>query len=462
MDVLLINPPWVKENFKNIWRKVASCMPPLGIAYIAACLEREGVDVEISDLQAERVSVAETRSRIAQYKQPAWIGITATTPLIYNALEIAEICKNLFPDSKVVFGGVHPTVMCEEVLSNENVDYVVRGEGEETFSQLVKGASKEKISGLSYKVSGEIIHNESRPVIENLDSLPFPAYHLLPMARYYPALGAYKRLPAISMLTTRGCPGKCTFCYGAMFGRKIRAMSPRRIVDNILLLKQDYGIREISFYDDTFTTFKKKVRKLCQIIINEKIDLTWSCFSRVDCVDLETLRMMKSAGCHQIMYGIESADEAILKNINKKTNLGRVKEAIALTKKAKIDVRAAFMLGSPGETLQTMRATMRFAIDLEPDLVVFNITTPYPGTQMFQWAKAMGYLKTFDWTKYDLATPVMELPTVDAKQVEHCYRIAHRHFYLRFPYLVNRLTQMRSVTDLMMNLKSFMALVGNR
>jgi anaerobic magnesium-protoporphyrin IX monomethyl ester cyclase len=448
--VILINPPWIKKE-ENIWKKISSCMPPLGLASLASFLERNNVEVTIIDAQAEQMALADIIQRIGRYN-PLFIGITATTSIIDNGLEIARLCKEAFPESKVIMGGVHPMVMTEEVLDNLSVDFIVRGEGELALLDLVKGRDLKSIGGVSYKLEGKIYHNDDRPVIDNLDSLPFPAYHLLPMRKYYPALGAYKRLPAISMVTTRGCPGRCTFCYGGMLGKHIRHRSAQNIIEEIKLLKADYGIKEICFYDDTFTVFKDNVKQFCRLLIQDKINISWSCFSRVDFIDEETLKEMKEAGCHQIMYGIESADEGILKNINKRFSLEQANRIMALTKKVKIDVRAAFMFGSPGETEETMQRTINYAIKSDPDLVVFNITTPYPGTEMFKWAKDKGYLRTLNWEKYDLATAVMELPTVDSRTVEKYYKNAYKKFYLRPAYIIKRILRMKSLVDLMVNL----------
>jgi radical SAM superfamily enzyme YgiQ (UPF0313 family) len=458
MNVLLINPSWIRSD-ENLWKKVGSCVPSIGLAYIAAVLEHEDIKVEILDCNAEKNSLKKLPEKLSQYNNQEFIGITATTSIVENAIKTAEICKKKIPKSKIVMGGVHPTVLPNEVLSNKYVDFVVRGEGEYTMLELVKGKKLKEILGLSYKQNGEIIHNSFRPLIKDLDKILFPAYHLLPMDKYFPAVGSYKRLPAMSTLATRGCPGRCTFCY-RMFGNKARTRSARNIINEIKLLINNYGIKEICFYDDVFTLFKKNVKEFCSIIIDEKIDITWSCFSRVDFVDEEMLSVMKKAGCHQIMYGIESGDEQILNGINKKTPFEKIEKAIFLTKKVGIDTRGAFMLGNPGETEETMKKTIDFAIKLDLDLSIFNITTPYPGTEMYYWAKENGYLNTEDWSKYDLSYIVMDLPTVDHITLKRYYKLAYRRFYLRPRYWIKRLLKIRTLTDLKADLKSFLSLIG--
>ena len=356
-------------------------------------------------------------------------------------------------------GGAHPTIMPEEVLRNEFVDYVVRGEGEKTFTELVLGKEDVSIKGLSYKDNGRIINNPTREPIDDIDSIPFPAYHLFPMKKYIPSLGNYKRLPAASLITTRGCPGRCTFCY-RFFGKKIKTRSARNIADEMKLLKRNHGIREITFYDDTFTVYKENVKELCRILIEEKINITWSCMSRMDCVNKEVLELMKKAGCHQIGYGIESADEDILKRMQKFIPSQKVREVVDVTKKTGIDVRGMFMFGSPGETPQTLEKTLRFALELNLDIALFNITTPYPGTAMFKWAKDTGVLKTEDWSLYHAAYPVMNLAGLDTETLMSYYKKAYRRFYMRPSYLLRRFLKIRSREELKASASTFLKLTG--
>jgi radical SAM superfamily enzyme YgiQ (UPF0313 family) len=354
-------------------------------------------------------------------------------------------------------GGVHPTIMPEEVLKNQVFDYAIRGEGEKSFLALIQGEDKRKIGGLSFKDGNNFVHNPEGEHIKDLDTLPFPAYHLLPVEKYRPALGSYKKLPAISFISTRGCPGKCTFCLGSYMGGRVRMHSIKYIIDEIKMLQKNYGIREIHFYDDTFTTYRKKIQEFCTSLIQEKMNLSWVCFARVDFVDEKTLKLMKQAGCHQIMFGIESGNGEILKNINKMTSLDKASEAVKLTKKAGIECRAAFMLGNPGETEETIKQTMDFAKYLDPDIALYNIATPYPGTEMFKWADKNGYLITKDWSKYDLSSPVMNLPTISSEKIIEFYQKAHKDFYNRPKYLLKRLLKIRTINDVNMAFRGAMA-----
>ena len=460
MKVLLIDPPWIIENKENLWSKLGSCLPSLGLAYIAAVVEKAGHDVKILDCTAERISVDMVRERLRRFDFFDYIGLTATTSLIVNALKIAAIVRDLFPNAKIVFGGVHPSIMPDEVLSDSNVDFVIRDEGEITFKELIEGKDISEISGLSYKdEEGNICHNPERALIKNLDEIPPPAYHLLPMTKYYPAVGNYKRIPAMSIFATRGCPGRCTFCHRSFRG-VVRPRSARNIVDEIKILQKNYGIKEINFYDDTFTLFKRVVKEFCEIVLNENIDITWSCFTRVDYVDYDTLKIMKKAGCHLILFGVESADEEILKTIKKNISLEQVKKVVRMSRKIGIETRASFMLGNPGETVETMKKTIKFAIKLDPDEVQFNITTIYPGTEMYDWAKENGYLTATDWSKYNVSDVVMNLPTVTPDQLQEYYAKAHKEFYLRPKIILRRLLKIRSMTQLKQEIDGARVVIG--
>lgn len=455
--VLLINPPWVLGEDKNLWKGVASCWPSLGLAYIAAVLEKFGHTVFYLDCSAEHYTVGETEDVLKKYKDLDYIGLTATTPLINNALAIAQFAKNFSPKVKIVLGGVHPSVMPVAVLDNPQVDFVVIDEGEITMRELVEGKDPSEILGLYFKKNGQIIKNLPRPLIQNLDEIPPPAYHLLPMDKYYPAVGSYKRLPAMSIFATRGCPGRCTFCYRTFLGI-VRKRSARNIIEEIKLLQKNYGIKEISFYDDTFTLFKDVVRDFCRIIKEEKIDITWSCFTRVDHINEELLLIMKRAGCHLILFGVESSDEEILKTIGKCISLEQVKKVVELSRRIGIETRASFMFGNQGETEDTIKKTIDFAIKLDPDEAQFNIATAYPGTELYNWAKELGYITTFNWDDYSMSNVVLSLQGLSPQKLQYYYELAHRKFYFRHKIILRRLFHIRTWDQLKQEIKGGLAL----
>ena len=461
MRVLLINPCWVIRQRKNMWRAIRSTMPPLGVAWLAAVLEQDGHDVAILDANAENLSPEEAASWVRTHGHWDLVGLSATTPLIGSALEIAHRLKADSPRLRIVMGGVHPTVLPDEVASNPAVDLVVRGEGETTLREIAAERPWDDIRGISYRCDGQVRHNPDREIIADLDSLPLPAYHLLPMGKYRPAAGAARRTPAVSALATRGCPGRCTFCY-RIFGSHLRCRSGQNMAAEVQVLQQRYGIKEISFYDDTFTAVKREVQAFCSAIREMKLDLTWSCFSRIDTFDEETFRLMHASGCHQVMFGVETCCAEILEQINKRIVVDEVEDVVRKTQRMGIEVRAAFMLGNPGETQETLEENIRFAIRLAPDLAVFNIATPYPGTEMYRWADENGYLRTKNWEHYDLSTPVMNLPTVPAETVLRSYRQAYRRFYLRPRFIAGRLTKTFSVQAWRSVLRGLGGLLGGK
>jgi len=456
MKVLLVNPPW-RNKPKSLWSGISGVLPPLGLGYLASMLLNKGIDVQILDLNAHQQQ-PEALADFLQDKKFDWIGITATTNLVPAAKKLAQLARQQMPSAKIILGGVHPTILPEEVLSWPEVDFVIRGEGEQSIVDLIAGKTPESIKGLSWKKDGQLIHNPDREFIPDLDQLPFPAWHLLPIKKYVPALGGYRKLPAVSLITSRGCSGSCTYCNN-FFGQRVRKRSAENAVAEMKMLVKDYGIREIYFYDDSFTEFPSKVIELCKKMTAEKLNLSWSCFARVNIVNEDLLRAMKQAGCHHISYGIESGSPELLECIDKKVSLGKIRETVALTKKVGIDLLLGFMLGLPGETAATMEQSLKFGLELDPDMIIFDITTPFPGTRLYQWADQHGYLKTKKWDEYDLYTMVMNLPTVSEQEVRDFYSRAYRAFYFRAGYLRKRLLRMRTWLDFKQNLQAFLLML---
>jgi len=462
MDVLLINPPW--EQLSEDVRakaKVTNLTPSLGLGYIAAVLERNGVVVQILDANAEGISPAKLSQYLLQRGwQPKHIGITATSHTIATALAIAIACKEALPTCAVTLGGVHPTVIPEETITCDAVDFVVRGEGEFSYLELVTGRNIEVIEGLSYKRDGCQFHNPPRARIADLDQLPFPAFHLMPVHKYHPTLGTYRQLPAMGVIGSRGCPFNCTYCASpAFWGRQVRFRSAGNILEEIALLVKDFGIREIQLLDDTFTVAKNRFREFCALLLEADFRITWSCNSRVDSVDNELLKLMKAAGCHSISYGIESADEEMLERIKKRISLDQARTAIALTKKHGITCRASFMFGNPGETLETMQKSVQFALETMPDFVVFNIIRPYPGTEVYEWACEKGGLMREKWYMSPESGAIMRLPNLSRQDLVKAQREAMRRFYVRPRYALSRFSRLRSIADIRMYLEGFVGIL---
>jgi anaerobic magnesium-protoporphyrin IX monomethyl ester cyclase len=457
-NVVLINPLWTKRK-GNIWRKVGGCLPPLGLGYIASACERRKISVTVIDANAENLDNDQIVARLRGLKFE-FVGISATTITLNPALRLAEEIKRNFTSCTMVFGGVHATVDPDSVIKHAAVDYVLRGEAEQSFPTLLLSANPSLIAGLTYKTAAGVVHNPPAPRIADLDSLPQPAWHLLPVNLYRPSLGNYKRLPGVGMIASRGCPGKCTFCFVGTHGETVRRRSARRVVDEIKYLRDHNGIREVSFYDDNFTTSKAFVLEFCSLLADEKVKISWTCSSRVDTVNEQILKTMKLGGCHQISYGVESADEEILKNLNKRIQLPQVKETIRLTRLAGIEAKIFLMFGAPGETVDSINTTLRFAVETKADGFIVSIATPFPGTQMLDWAKEHGYLRILDWERYDVSTPTMELPTIATADLRRAYAAAYRTLYLRPGFLWRKLTSIRSFEDIKKYILALGVIVG--
>ena len=439
MRFLLINPPRIL-NRASIWSIIKSSTPPVGLVILAALLEKHGIQVDIIDAQALQLSPEDVAAHACATGVYDIIGLTATTPEILSAATTACLLRKALPNARILFGGVHPTIFHRELVEDGIADLVIRGEGEEPIVALALSRNIGSVPSLTWKNdAGEVIVNAPAKNMVNLDSLPLPAYHKLPMDRYRSARGAAKQSPSIGIITSRGCPGTCTFCYSGMFGKEIRYVSADHIYEHVLFLRETYGIREISFYDDTFTSDRHRVIALCNRFISERLDLSWSCFARVDTVDQELLNLMGEAGCHQIMYGFESGDDTVLKTINKRVTSGNYHEIVRMTTAAGIDTRGAFMLGSPGETEQSLINTIQLSISLNIQYAIYNITTPYPGTALYTWAEKNDCLIHRNWEDYDYAHPVMALPSLSPESLQKLYHRAYRSFYLRPAYIFRRL-----------------------
>lgn len=460
MRVLFINPNRSIAKH-NIWSVVNSVMPPLGLAILAAILEDLDVQADIIDALALNLDAEKLEHELAERMPYDYVGITATTPEINIAVETAAMVRRRYPDSRIIFGGVHATIFHKELLQQGVCDLAVRGEGEPVMAALAQRRPLSQIENLSWRDErGTVVVNPDAETYVDLDTLPCPAYHKLPMRYYRSALGAARRFPSIGMITSRGCPGSCTFCFSGMFGKRIRFLSAAKMLDHVRLLQTSYGIKEISFYDDTFTANKQRVVDFCNGLIENNMRLSWSCFARTDTVTPELLQLMHSAGCHQIMYGFETADDQVLAKINKKVTTASYRNIVDWTLQAGINIRGAFMLGSPGDTEASMRRTIDFSKELNITFAIYNITTPFPGTELYAWAKSNGLLKHTDWKLYDLAHPILELPGLSGAQVAESYRRAYREFYLRPSYILGRLGALFSWGELRMYWEAFRGIVG--
>lgn len=370
------------------WSGMVNAYPPLGLGYLASVLLRDEAlqaRVRIMDFGLlPHLSAEEAVDRIMEHGAPDIVGLSCLTNNFKASLELTGVLKETNPGIRVVLGGAHPSVDPKAAAACPGVDAVVYGEGEATFLELVRRAARgdwaEGLEGTACRCDDEIVVHPPRALIEDLDALPTPARGLMELEKY--GLRADDGGPVFTLITSRGCPYECTYCYKGVFGRKYRTRSASSVLEEIDELKTDYGARHLYFGDDIFMLHAERVGEICEGLLGD--ELSWSCLARVDSVTPDLLALMKRAGCTQIHYGIESGVPEILKRIRKKIDLEAVERAVQWTREAGIRSKGYFMAGLPGDTEQSLARTLRFAKRLELDEVMFSLATPFPGTALWK------------------------------------------------------------------------------
>ncbi len=441
MKILLVQPPFIEDSIASVIK-----YEPMGLVAIASYIrENKNNHIQIYDANIEKdYSIEKIAEKIFQYN-PQILGMTAMTNNINNTLKIAQAIKKNRPDIITVIGGIHATISPEEVLSDEAVDFIVVGEGEITFDQLLKNINQpeefKNIDGLGYKENNKIIINQKREFIKDLDQLPFSAHDLLKLEEYRSPL--MSRIPFVNMFRSRGCPFQCIFCdVQNMFGRIYRVQSPQRTIREIDYLVDKFKIREIAFKDSEFILNKENVSQLCDLLIDRGYDLIWSCNARVDCGNYQLFQKMKKAGCQIISFGAESGDNDILKILKKGITVEQIREAIKQTKAAKLKSSVNFMIGSPGETKETIEKTINLAKELNPDYVHFSFTTPFPGSELREMAIKNNWLIDSSSTAVTVTELTMNATNLPEQELKKYVRKAYRSFYFRPSYILKRLTML--------------------
>ncbi len=425
MKVVLINPPVAEGRYfsKNY------AMPVVGLGYIASYLEKMGIAVSIIDAKFENLTMKQTLNRIDMEKAE-FIGITAMTMEIDVAEKIAANVKQIFPKSITVIGGSHAVALPMDVLKRyPSFDFLVTGEGEKTFYELIeaqdKGRPLDNIEGLSFRKGKRIQVNPPRDYIQDLDALPFPAWNLYPRAA-----------STYFLTSARGCPFNCIFCQRSS-GKKVRYRSPKNIVDEMEHLVTTYSPRLIEFNDETFTANQKRTYEILDEIMRRGLHkrINWKVQTRVDQVNASLLRRMREAGCESIEFGIESGNEEVLRSIKKGITLEQSERAVKMAKRAGLIVYCDFILGHPFETLEKAKETIDFCAKLNPDYASIAIMTPYPGTEVARMAKlGEGGYKSFseDWSGYTFtAGKGLELENLSRRQMEKLQVIGYLKLYLK-------------------------------
>jgi len=407
----------------------------LGIGYIASYLREVGNhEVKIHDGLLQNSRVADFAETLTSFS-PDVVGISGqTTPSIYDVYQTAKVAKNHDPGTLVVVGGAHVTFQDEDVLRDcPEIDVVVRGEGEFTAYEILREISEnrcyDRVQGSTTRVGTKIVRNPDRPYITDLDSLPFPAYDLLNLPRYFPH--GSRIAP---MITSRGCPYQCIFCSSSRItGKRWRGRSAENVVQEIELLQNRYGVRDVTFIDDLFTFDYKRVEDICSLMTKGVENIGWTCSSRADIMARhpEMADWLKTAGCHTLYIGAESGSQRILDRIKKGIRLNQIISAVKRAKAVGLEVVLSFILGIPGETHEDIHSTIDFACRLDPDLAQFTICTPYPGTPLYDEAVENGWMAVTDWSQFTVLEPTMDIPELSRKSIKQHLTRAYYKFYTR-------------------------------
>jgi len=364
-------------------------LPPIGLMYVAAALEKAGFDVQMLDNYLMKKPVSELKQLVTSLN-PKIVGITCGSATYRRCIETAKAIKEVLPGCKIVVGGWHASYVPDSLLENPEIDYVVMGEGERAVTQLATCIVNDNepqamtLAGIACRRQGKNIKNPPK-FIENMDEIPYPARHLLPLELYDRTIEYLNVKPSDVMSIARGCVYNCGFCETRkLWGNICRAFTPQRVVGEIKDLQSRYGTKGIYFINDNFTLRRKETLELCNLMVKEKLDLEWVCDTRVDLVDQELLEAMNKAGCKTIWFGVESGSQRILQRIGRNTTLEQIENAFKLCRKNGMQTACSFMLGVPDETLKEMEASLRFAKKLDPDWCIFNIFIANPDSRLYQ------------------------------------------------------------------------------
>ena len=459
MKVLVTNPPWPGDGYgarSDVrWphkRKDKYIEYPVYLAYTVAVLEKAGFEAVFLDAIMEELDVAAFASKVKEI-HPALLVMECSTPSIRYDLQSAAAVKAALPDVRIALVGSHVTFFHREVLAeNLSVDAVCRGEFEITVRELARAIAEGRrwttVEGLSFREGGQYVANHDRPLEDDLDALPFPARHIVHNQGY--RAGIFSGRQPTAIVSSRGCPFQCTYCLwpATLYGHRFRARSAQNVVDEIDEVVHRYGIDEIYFDDDTFTMDKQRVLDICRLIRERALNVSWIVQARVDTVDREMLQAMQDAGCHYILFGVESGSPEILTAMKKRITLDQVREAFRLCAELGIKTQAFFLFGVPGETQQTIRATIDFAKSLPASTAQFAVAIPHPGSVLYQQVVDNGWLVYNDWEDFAACQALIETPQLSRKETEQARVRAYREFYFRPAYMLREAARIRHPRDL--------------
>lgn len=424
----------------------------MGIMFLASALRQHGYELFILDGDIEKKPFEKLEETLKK-GDFAVAGLSFTSMTSHGAFEFAKAIKKFNPEITVIAGGYHPTVMIKETLADPNFDFLVYGEGEITLPillDLINGKSKEGVSlesiqGIAFKKDGQIVVNSPRLPISNLDTVPLPSYDLIDIGGY--SSPSSTRKPYTTYIRSRGCPFFCNFCgVQRMFTRQYRCESPQKTIENIDYLVRKFKIREILFKDSEFVINKKSVMDFCDLLAERKYDLIWGCNARVDTVSMELLQKMKTAGCSQITYGVESGDQKILNDIGKRITLDQARAAVRMTKKVGIKCVTNFILGHIGETKETIQKTIDFAKELDADYTVFGSLMAFPGSEIYDKSISNNWFLNGTPRAFTYDELRLSATNMSNRELDDFKRKALFSFYFRPKYIFRRI--IKSFTSL--------------
>ena len=467
MRIALVNPPFDLEKLlgrTNSMGSVMNIIQPLGIAYLAAVLQNDNHDVKIYDCQCENIKTDQLIHKLKK-DSPEMIGLTATTPVFSSAVNVAKSVRENFPNTCILIGGSHVTALPEMTMNFNCFDFGVIGEGEITTSEIAKHLESgdvkkmKKIHGIAFKNKKKIIKTSPRSFIKNLDDIPFPARHLLPpLEKYRPTPASYVKLPQGQIMTSRGCPLNCIFCDKTAFGAMYRCRSVKNVFDEIEELINVYGMKDLKFFDDTFTTMPSRVNAICEEFKKRHIDIDWCCLTRTDMISKRMLMKMRNAGCWQVLFGLESMDQHVLTCL-KGTTVEQNIRAVKLAHEVGLSVRADFLFGTPFDSTENMNKTLRMAIQLNMDFAHFNKFTPYPGSHLYRMLVEKGL--SFDFENFPSQLDHSRFAYVPSylteQEFEHLLNEAYKRYYLRPRYIAKQLFKIRNLESIKRFINGFLA-----
>ena len=471
MKVLLMTPPFCEvaretdvtpqrgaiiTSIKNRLGFAQGVQPPFGLMYISAVLKDAGHRVSLVD---GTFHTLESLVACAQINPAPVVGVSTVTFNWEPTKALIAALRSVLPQACIVVGGAHATAWREHCLEESpGIDVLVYGEGERTMlevmSRLANGEQLDGTEGTILRRDGQILINPPRPYVKDLDELPFPDRDSIDISRDRPSPMFYCRLPHTSLFGSRGCPYRCTFCASE---KKVRLRTPENMVDEMELAVNQYGVRDITFYDETFTLSKQRALAFCKEVLRRGVRVSWSVNARVDTVDLEILQWMKKAGCWRVLYGIESGVQRNLDTLRKGITLGQVQDAVRATREAGLEVLGMFMFGVPGETFADGEATIRLAIDLDLDYAIFSNVTPFPGTELYEQVKDS---PGFQGIAYMTPLRINYVPDSMSKaELQNLIHVAYRRFYMNPRYVLKVLRKLRSPADFVRHLRGFLMLL---